>query len=68
MRDEILIPSVRNMGFSHMNCIVNLKNIFFLLVYFFMQASFALMLRMVIVFTGKCIARYQGLSSRLFFA
>lgn len=68
MKDEYLIPSVKNMGVGHMNCIVNLKNIFHLLAYFFMQVVFAIILRVVIIFTGKCIKRYRVLSFKLFFA
>ena len=36
MKDEHIIPSIQNMGVKHLNCIVNLKNIFHLLSIFFM--------------------------------
>lgn len=67
MRDEYIIASIKNMGVKHMNCIVNLKNIFHLLSIFFMQVAFTLALRVIIIFTGKCVARYKVLSFKLFF-
>jgi hypothetical protein len=68
MRDEHIIPSIQDMGVKHLNCIVNLKNIFQLLSIFFMQVAFALALRVIIIFTGKCVARYKVYSYKLFFA
>jgi hypothetical protein len=67
LKKKYLIPAVKNMGVGHMNCIVNLKNIFQLVVYYLLQVAFALFLRMVVIFSGKCIARYKDLSFKLFF-
>jgi hypothetical protein len=64
---ELLIPSIKNMGVNHMNAIVNLKNIFHLIMYYYMQVVLALFLRALVITTGKCIPRYRVLSYKLFF-
>ena len=64
---DLLIPSIKNLGVNHMNAIVNLKNIFYLIIYFYMEVILALLLRVVVIVTGKCILRYKALSSKVFF-
>ena len=65
---ELILPTAQNMGLKHMNCVVNFKHIFFLVVIYLCKASFAVGLRMVIVFSGKCVPRYRQMSAKLFFA
>ena len=54
MRD-LIIPTVRNMGTKHMNCIVNLKHVLLLVILYLGRVSIAITLRMVKIFTGKCV-------------
>ena len=64
---DLIIPTARGMGVKHMNCIVNFKHILILVVIYLAKVTFAIILRMIMNASGKCVERYRVIGAKIFF-
>lgn len=65
---DLIIPAARNMGVNHMNCIVNFKHVLFIVVVYLAKVAIAMVLRVIMNASGKCVQRYRIMSAKIFFA
>jgi hypothetical protein len=65
---DLIIPAARSLGVKHMNCIVNFKHVLILVVIYFGKVTFAILLRIIMSSSGKCLQRYRIMSAKVFFS